>query len=104
MRLDNERPSANVEDQRGQGGFANQGSYGERMGFPGGGTGIPIGIGRGGFSLSTIIVLVIVYFAFKLLFGIDLVAMMNGGDLQQQYNGSNGNITVPSAPINKSTN
>ena len=38
MRLDNERPSANVEDQRGQGGFSDQGSYGERMGFPSSGT------------------------------------------------------------------
>ena len=104
MRLDNESPSSNVDDQRGQGGFANQGSYGGRMGFPGSGMGIPIGIGRGGFSISTIIVLVIVYFAFKLFFGIDLVAMMNGGNPQQQYDGSSSTITVPSAPINNSTN
>lgn len=104
MRLDNESPSSNIEDQRGQGSFTNQGSYGGRLGFPGSGTGIPIGIGRGGFSVSTIVVLVIVYFAFKLIFGIDLVAMMNGGGPQQQYNGTNSEITIPSAPVSNSTN
>ena len=66
MRLDNERPSENVEDRRGQGGT------GGGFGFPGGGGGrrinIPMGGGRGGFSISTIVMLVIAYFAIKLLF------------------------------------
>ena len=82
MRLDKQSASSNVDDQRGQGGFSNTGNYGERSGFPGSGTGIPVGVGRGGLSLSTVVVLLIIYFAFKLIFGIDLVAMINGGSSQ----------------------
>ncbi len=74
MRLDNEKPSENIDDRRGQGG-------GFR--FPGGGGGrqinIPMGGRGGGFSFSTIIMLAIAYFALKLLFGIDLLSMINGG-------------------------
>jgi uncharacterized protein len=74
MRLDNEKPSDNVDDRRGQGG-------GFR--FPGGGGGrqinIPMGGRGGGFSFSTIIMLAIAYFALKLIFGIDLLSMINGG-------------------------
>ena len=51
MRLDNEKPSENVEDRRGQGGM------GGGFGFPRGGSGrginIPMGGGGGGFSIST---------------------------------------------------
>ena len=86
MRLDNERPSVNVEDRRGQGGLGRpgrSGGFGRGFGFPGGGSGrgvnIPMGSGRGGFSLSTIILLVVAYFALKLIFGIDLLDTMNGG-------------------------
>jgi uncharacterized protein len=81
MRLDNEKPSDNVEDRRGQGG-------GGGFGFPGGGgmggrrMGIPMGGGRGGFSLKTIILLAVAYFALKFLFGIDLMEVMNGGGMQ----------------------
>ncbi len=79
MRLDNERPSSNVEDRRGQGG-------GFR--FPGGGGGrrinIPMGGRGGGFSLSTIIMLAIAYFAIKFIFGIDLLDMFTGGGMQPQ--------------------
>jgi hypothetical protein len=50
MRLDNEKPSENVEDRRGQGG-----GMGRGFGFPRGGSGrginIPMGGGRGGFSI-----------------------------------------------------
>jgi predicted metalloprotease len=74
MRLDQEHPSSNVEDQRGRGGGFQ---------FPGGGAGrrinIPMGGGRRGMSLSTIITLVIIYFAIKLLFGIDLLEVFTGG-------------------------
>lgn len=82
MRLDNEKSSSNIEDRRSDGGG---------FGFPGGGDGafpggmggrrinIPMGGGRGGMSISTIVILVIVYFAAKMLFGIDLMDMMNGG-------------------------
>ena len=79
MRLDNERPSSNVEDRRGQGGGFQ---------FPGGGGGrrinIPMGGRGGGFSLSTLIMLVIAYFAIKLIFGIDLLDMFTGGGQQPQ--------------------
>ncbi|MBL8906077.1 MAG: zinc metallopeptidase [Rhizobiales bacterium] len=74
MRLDNERPSDNIEDRRGQGG-------GGGFGFPrggGGGMRVPMGGGRG-ISMSTIIMLVIAYFAIKFIFGIDLLDVLGGG-------------------------
>src|SRR5689334_21251464 len=95
MRLDNERPSENVEDRRGQGGM------GGGFGFPGGGGGrrinIPIGGGGRGLSLSTIIMLVIAYFAIKFLFGIDLLDMMNGGGMQAPGGGTRTSteMTIP---------
>lgn len=74
MRLDDERPSDNIEDRRSQGGG---------FGFPGGGgmrrINIPMGGRGGGFSISTIIMLAIAYFAIKLLFGIDLIQVFTGG-------------------------
>jgi uncharacterized protein len=78
MRLDNEKPSDNVEDRRSEGG-------GGGFGFPGGGgmggrrINIPMGGGRGGMSISTIVMLAIAYFALKFLFGVDLLDMVNGG-------------------------
>ncbi len=92
MRLDNEKPSENVEDRRGQGGA------GGGFGFPrGGGRGIniPMGGGRGGLSISTIIMLVIVYFAIKLIFGIDLIQVLNGGGMQAPNSGTDTEITIP---------
>jgi uncharacterized protein len=77
MRLDNEKPSDNVEDRRGQGGF----------GLPRGGSGgsrinIPLG-GRGrGFSMSTIIVMIVIYLVFRFVFGVDLIQVLNGGGMQ----------------------
>jgi predicted metalloprotease len=77
MRLDNERPSDNIEDRRGSGGG---------FGFPRGGMGrrinIPVGGRGGGFSLSTIVMLVIAYFVVKLLFGVDLLDVFTGGGYQ----------------------
>jgi len=106
MRLDNERPSANVEDRRGQGGFGNQGGFGRGYGFPGGGSdrriNIPIGSGRGGLSISTIIVLIAIYFAIKLLFGLDLIEVINGGSVQVPSN--NSEIVVPRTPVGPNTN
>ena len=93
MRLDNEKPSENVEDRRGQGGA------GGGFGFPGGGSGrqinFPMGAGRGGMSLSTLILLVVIYFAVKIFFHIDLLDMLNGGS-GTQVPGTNSQITVPS--------
>jgi predicted metalloprotease len=82
MRLDNEKPSDNIEDRRGEGG-------GGGFGFPGGGgrqINFPMGGRGGGFSLSTIVLLAIAYFAIKLIFGIDLLNVITG---------SGGGITVP---------
>ena len=105
MRLDNERPSANVEDRRGQGGMGRPGGFGGGFGFPRSGSGrginIPVGGGRGGLSISTIILLVVVYFAIKFLFGIDLLDVMNGGGIQQPSSPTIPEITVPSVPIGK---
>ena len=50
----------------------------------GGGRGIniPMGGGRGGFSISTLVMLVIIYFAVKFFLGIDLLEVINGGGVQ----------------------
>ncbi len=80
MRLDQEKPSSNIEDRRGQsGGFGGPGGDGGFGPMGGSGGGIPIPIGRGGLSMSTIVMLVVAYLALKLLFGIDLLQMFNGG-------------------------
>ena len=103
MRLDHERPSANVEDRRGQSGFGNQGGPGRGIGFPGSNSGrrinFPVGSGRGGLSLTTIVVLVIIYFALKLIFGVDLLEAVNGGTRQETRTDTPGQITVPNVPI-----
>jgi len=76
VRLDQENPSDRVEDQRGRG-FGRGG-----FGFPGGRRiVVPMG-GRGGFGLSTILLLVLIYFAAKLLFGIDLADIFTRGGVQ----------------------
>jgi len=92
VRLDQENPSDRIEDQRG-GGFGRGG-----FGFPGGGgrIGIPMG-GRGGLSLSTILVLVVIYFAAKLLFGIDLSDMLTQGGVQVPSDRSGTEYTIPGA-------
>jgi hypothetical protein len=92
MRLDNEKPSQNVEDRRSQGG---RGGFG----IPGGTGGgrrinIPMGGRSGGFSFKTIIFLVIIYFVLKAVFGIDLLQMINGGGIPVP-GGTDTQITVP---------
>ena len=77
MRLDNERPSDNIEDRRGQGGG---------FGFPRGGGGgfrVPMGRGGGGISLQTIILLVAIYLIAKFVFGVDLIQVITGDQTQQ---------------------
>jgi predicted metalloprotease len=78
MRLDNERPSENIEDRRSQGG-----GFGFPRGGGGGGFRVPMGGGRGGISLQTIILLVAIYFIAKIFFGVDLIQVITGqGQLQ----------------------
>ncbi len=94
MRLDNERPSDNVEDRRSEGGA------GGGMGFPGGGgrgINIPMGGRGGGFSIKTLIFLAIVYLVLKFAFNIDLIDMMNGGTGGVQLPGqtTDQQITLP---------
>ncbi|WP_119388903.1 KPN_02809 family neutral zinc metallopeptidase [Taklimakanibacter lacteus] len=74
MKLDNERPSDNIEDRRGQGG-----GFGFPRGGRGGGFQIPMGGGGRGFSLQTIILLVAVYLIAKFVFGVDLIQVITGG-------------------------
>ena len=93
MRLDNEKPSDNVEDRRGQGGAG--GGFGFPRGGGGGGFNIPMGGRGGGFSIRTIILLVAVYFALKLIFGIDLIQMINGGGGVPTPGGTDSQITLP---------
>ena len=70
------RQSDNVQDSRGRGG-------GFGRGMPGGAgrnpIRIPIGRGRGGMSISTIIILVVLYFALRAC-GIDPLQILAGGD------------------------
>jgi predicted metalloprotease len=73
MRLDNERPSQNIEDRRGRGGFG----FPRRGGFPGGGIRVPIG-GRGGLGIGGIIVLLII----ALIFGINPLDFLNPGGVR----------------------
>lgn len=93
MRLDNEKPSDNVEDRRGQGGA------GGGFGFPRGGSGrginIPMGGGKGGFSVSTLVLIVVVYLALKFFLGIDLLEVINGGGLQAPGGSTNTEMTIP---------
>jgi predicted metalloprotease len=95
MRIDNEKPDYDsIEDRRGQsGGF----------GFPGGGRGgrvvVPMGGSRaGGFSIKTILFLVILYFILKML-GIDLLQGFNQGPGPAQQGGTDTSITIPDTKL-----
>jgi hypothetical protein len=94
MRLDNEKPDYDsIEDRRGQGG-----GRGGGFGMPGGGgrrVNIPMGGRGGGFSISTIVMLVVAYFVIKLVFGIDLLQVINGGGIQVPGGGTGTQITLP---------
>jgi uncharacterized protein len=56
--------------------------------------GIPMGAG-GGFSLKTIILLAIAYFAIKFIFGIDLMSVLNGGGIQMPGSGQQTEYQIP---------
>ena len=96
MRLDNERPSENIEDRRDQGGG---------FGFPRGGGGfqIPMGRGGGGMSLQTIILLVAIYLIAKFVFGYDLIDLINGSGQLQPPQGQEQSETQSPSPGGQST-
>ena len=81
MRLDNQRESSNVEDDRSAGGFSMPGGSGmSGMGGAGGG----LGGGIISLILSTLgfrglLILAVVYFGLKFGLGIDLINLVNGG-------------------------
>jgi predicted metalloprotease len=78
MRWRGRRQSDNIQDQRGAGG-----GLGGGLGR-GGGFRIPVGGTRaGGFSFSTIIILVVLFFALRAC-GIDPLAMLEGGGVPGQ--------------------
>ena len=97
MRLDNERPSENIEDRRDQGGG---------FGFPRGGGGgfqLPMGRGGGGMSLQTIILLVAVYLIAKFVFGVDLIQLITGEGQLQPPPGQEQSETQAPSPGGQST-
>jgi predicted metalloprotease len=85
------RQSDNIEDVRGQGGGRFPGGFGRNTGGP---VRIPIGRGSGGVSISTIIIIVILYFALRAC-GIDPLQMLSeeGGGMP-----GGGAITDTNAP------
>ncbi|MFC5386042.1 neutral zinc metallopeptidase [Aquamicrobium segne] len=75
MRWRGRRQSSNIDDQRGRGGLRRPGGFGS------GGPGrirIPIGGRAGGGSISTIIILIVLFFGLKAC-GIDPIQILNGG-------------------------
>ena len=82
MRLDNEQESANIQDDRGNGGGMGSPFGGNSSAFGGGGGGmggllIPLLLNT--IGLRGVIVLAVVYFALKFFGGVDLLNMVNGG-------------------------
>ncbi len=72
-------------------------------GFPGGrggGVRLPMGGGRG-MSLSTIVILIVAYLAIKFIFGIDLLSILNGGQVSGPTSGQDqSNYTIPEGSTN----
>ena len=65
------------------------------FGFPGGGRRLPLPLANGRFSLSTIIILVLVYLAAKMLLGIDLLDLFQGGSGVPAGSPSGTEYTIP---------
>src|SRR5262245_2576809 len=90
------RQSDNIEDLRGQGGLP--GGFGRSAG--GGPLRIPIG-GRtgGGMSISTLVMLAVIYFGAKFLFGVDLLQLLSG-DGSGTMSGNGRQLTETNSPAN----
>lgn len=79
MRLDNQRESSNVEDDRGSGGgMGSPFSGGSSFGGGGGGTGLLLTLLLNTIGFRGVIILGVVYFGLKIFTGIDLLTMVNG--------------------------
>jgi uncharacterized protein len=102
MRLDEQRPSDNVEDQRGSGGGFGGGGGSTGLGGGGGGLGggliglLPLLLR--GLGLRGVILLAIVYFGLKFGLGIDLINILNGGGISMP--GGTSQIQLPDASGN----
>jgi uncharacterized protein len=105
MRLDDQKPSNNVDDQRGGGGGFGGGGDGE-TGFGGRGGGLG-GIGGAAgllpilfraIGFKGIILLAVLYFALKFFVGIDVINMINGGGMSLPGNSTQ--IQLPDASGN----
>jgi uncharacterized protein len=93
MRLDKGRLSDNVEDRRTPD-DSSRGPGFPRSGAGGGGPNMPLG-SRSGLSWRTMIVLAIAYITLKLIFGIDLIRMLNDGGGVPPPGGTETSITLP---------
>ncbi len=101
MRLDEQRPSDNVEDQRSGGGGSFGGGGGGPSGLGGGGGGLSGGIISLLFStlgFRGIAILAVVYFALKFFVGIDLINLINGGGMSLP--GGHSQIQMPDTSAN----
>jgi uncharacterized protein len=105
MRLDNQKPSDNVEDQRGNGGGFGPGSGGGSTDLGGGG-GMG-GVGGAGallpilyraIGLKGIILIALIYFGLKFFVGFDLINVINGGGMSLP--GGNSQVQLPDATGN----
>jgi predicted metalloprotease len=88
MRWRGRRQSDNVQDSRGQGG-----GFGRGGGLGGSPIRIPMGRGGGGMSISTIIILVVLFFALRAC-GIDPLQILTGeGGGPASFPGGGGQVT-----------
>lgn len=78
MRLDGQRESSNVEDDR-SGGASSGFGGGGNMGMAGGGVGMLLPLLIRGIGFRGVIILAVIYFALKFTTGIDLINIVNGG-------------------------
>ncbi|RLQ88296.1 KPN_02809 family neutral zinc metallopeptidase [Notoacmeibacter ruber] len=90
MRWRGRRGSSNIEDRRGEGGFGGGIGRGGRMRIPGG---IPIG-GRGGLSIGTIVLLIVVFFVLQMC-GVPIGDILSGGG---------GSVGTPQTQSERTTN
>jgi predicted metalloprotease len=77
MRLDGQRESSNIEDDRSGG--SSSGFGGGGVGMAGGGVGMLLPLLIRGIGFRGVIILAVIYFALKFTTGIDLINIVNGG-------------------------